>query len=330
MALYLFHKHLANSAVAALLVTTLAACGAGTEEESAGNLSDLYDGNVSEATLTPNNADDLSTDVYTGGEASESIGGGVLRSAAAGGDHSSRTLKIIQFAQDTIDSLGLSDPTRSLTRNEVSETEQFEGSCGGGATLSITFDDETGEFGGSITFDDFCEDNEITSGEIMFSGTLDPDTVEFDSFTMVFDSLTVTSNNESFTTTGELAVSSTGSTTHTEMDIIFEDNLTGQAVWFENFTIDTTASEIGGFTEISIAGRYYDWVHGFVTVTTVSPLRVMGSDEWPSAGEYILEGDSSSAHIEVLSNTTFQLSVDEDGDGNYDYTEALLWEDFEA
>ena len=329
MALYLFHKHLANSAVAALLVTTLAACGGGTEEESGSNLSDLYDGNVSEATLTPTNADDLSTDVYTGGESSGSIGGGVLRGAAAGSGHGSRTLKIIAFAQDTIDSLGLSDPARSLTRNEVSET-QLEGSCGGSAILSITADNAVGEFSGSITYNEFCEENEITSGEITFSGAIDPDTLEFASFTMVFDNLIVTGNNESFTTTGQLTASITGSTTHTALDIIFEDNLTGQSVWFNNFTIDTTASEVGGFTEITMAGQYYDWVHGFVTVTTVSPLRVIGSDEWPSGGEYILQGDNSSARIVVLSNTTFELSVDEDGDGNYDYTEALLWEVFEV
>ena len=306
-----------------LFVSALAACGGGDGSDP----SNIYNGVRSEAVLDTENSDDLSASAFTGSGAGESFGEGFVRTVGEAGQ-GSRTLKVLLFVADLIQPSGSSGATRALTREESSGSDTVDGNCGGSFSFSYTFDDETGGFSETLAFNDFCEDDETVSGEIRLLGVFDVDSPEFRlDATVVFDRVTFSFEGDEFRTAGRMTFSFTESAIDSRMDVVMSDDATGLSIWLNDFEVLTVLGD--GYVDITLSGRFYESEHGFVTISTISPLRVVDFDLWPSSGEYILDGDDSSAHVDVLSNTTFQLSVDEDGDGNYDYTESLLWESFE-
>jgi len=74
----------------------------------------------------------------------------------------------------------------------------------------------------------------------------------------------------------------------------------------------------GSFTASSIGGR--------VQVTTMQPLRQLGTDIYPSSGQVVVTG-SASTHLRVtaLNATQVQLELDANGDGTYEGSGVFAW-----
>jgi hypothetical protein len=79
------------------------------------------------------------------------------------------------------------------------------------------------------------------------------------------------------------------------------------------------SSLIGSDESVTVTGRVFHPLHGYVDVTTPQPLVVVNGDDYPSSGEFVVTGaNNSKARLTALSATTFQLDADIDGDGGYE------------
>lgn len=66
-------------------------------------------------------------------------------------------------------------------------------------------------------------------------------------------------------------------------------------------------------------------VGGGVTLTTKSPIVLLDSDTYPSAGAIQAKGAHGTLLVTVLGTTSVQLQLDADDDGNYESTTTTAW-----
>ena len=73
--------------------------------------------------------------------------------------------------------------------------------------------------------------------------------------------------------------------------------------------------ELFGVVEFEIFGTFYHPDHGFVNLTTTEPFIVHDSDDWPTSGQFVIQGENDTeAELNAIDN--FRCSVEADTDGN--------------
>ena len=116
-----------------------------------------------------------------------------------------------------------------------------------------------------------------------------------------------------------------GGVTTVKLNCLLRDNATQVVYKTEDFTIALTNG--GGYVDADISGRYYDPAQGYIDISTPTPLRISGTDYWPSSGVFHAAGNNDAASFTALSNTTYQLDIDSNNDGTADVTTTGAWSD---
>src|SRR5581483_4653434 len=125
---------------------------------------------------------------------------------------------------------------------------------------------------------------------------------------------------------------SIGTNTETlTINLVTLDNSTRAMTKAENLVIVNVYGSLlfpSSFTE-TVNGRLFDSVHGFVDISTPTPLLFTGvTDELPSAGRIQLTGASNaSIRVRVVSNSLVLIEVDLNGDNGVDIAARLNWAD---
>ena len=114
-----------------------------------------------------------------------------------------------------------------------------------------------------------------------------------------------------------------GGVTAIKLNCVLRDDATKLAYKTENFNI--TLTDGAGYVDADLSGRYYDPERGYIDISTPTPLRIDGTDYWPSSGVLHGIGSNDSASFTALNNTTYQLDVDSNGDGASDITTTGAW-----
>jgi len=184
-------------------------------------------------------------------------------------------------------------------------------------------DDETFDFFGTFVFINCAEGGTTINGNASVSGTFG----EFDTMVLdlVFDTLTVVSGAESYTMSGTVGTSVSGSTVTITMEVLSRNNNTQLVEWLNNLTISMTDNF--SYLQMTITGRYYHPEHGYVDIVTNTPFQIDFSDQWPNVGTMTLTGASGSKErLIAFSNTQYTLEVDADGDDIYETSTLEDWE----
>ena len=193
-----------------------------------------------------------------------------------------------------------------------------------------------------LTFDQCVESvGELTSGSLVFTvGSVTSaasGNVQF-SGSVAFVQMTSTSTTQTTSVNGSVDVAATITSTSFQMALdVGSDGLTVTSsapgyldtIVYEagtGLTVTATDGAVaesdvtlnGSFTASSIGGR--------VLVTTVRPLRQLGSDDYPSSGQVVLTG-AAGTHLRVtaLDATDVQLDLDANGDGIYETSGVFAW-----
>jgi len=116
-----------------------------------------------------------------------------------------------------------------------------------------------------------------------------------------------------------------GGVTTVKLDCVLRDDATQAAYKLQNYVIALTNGS--GYVDAAISGRYYDPVQGYIDISTLTALRITGSDYWPSSGVLQAAGNNDAASFTALSNTTYQLDIDSNADGTPDITTTGAWSD---
>ncbi len=301
--------------VTLLLTMGLAGCGGGGD---GGGTELSYSGLTTQAVITPTNGEPIATNSYQNGMSGNEIGGavGVIAEAEGTSTGDPRSLTLAHILKSAVDKIDTTTTSESLDVGAVgaavTETSPaISGTCGGSSVYTITYDDVTGSFSGTFTFNSFCEDNETISGSMSFSGQVNLSTASFSgAITMTFSNLTVSSGGDSFTTKGTITFNdnNAGSIVMT-MDLLLHDNTLDKTYHAANYTIN---EQLGvGYTDITITGRFYDPDHGYVDLQTTTAFRTNNSDIWPSTGVMAMTGNGGTVTLTALSNTQFQVDIDD-------------------
>ena len=75
---------------------------------------------------------------------------------------------------------------------------------------------------------------------------------------------------------------------------------------------------------MSIIGRYYDPVYGYIELNVEDTILTYNADEWASSGKIVLagaegtQGGNTGIRITYLNANEYLVEADTDGDGAYD------------
>lgn len=320
--------------LAVLLAVSLTACGGGGGGGGGGSLSGIsYTGLTTQATIDGNNAEDLSTGAYQGGQAGAAIGSvGAIQTGESGPVGHSRMLKVSQVLEGSLRQVDLMSRSAGTFVGAIyTESNTIYGDCGGSASFTVSVDDQTGDFSGSFTFNNYCDDEVTISGAASFSGRVDLSTEELIEFSFSFNNLTGTSGSDSFTLDGDISIDNTVSPATMTMTMLLKDNNTGKVYKVDYNYIMT---EEANYIEVEASGTYYDPDYGYVSITTTVPLCIYVGDDYPSDGVIVATGNTSigggstMARLTALTSMTYQVEADTNGDGIYDWNSVVLnWSD---
>jgi hypothetical protein len=91
-----------------------------------------------------------------------------------------------------------------------------------------------------------------------------------------------------------------------------------------------TVTNDGSQTSETLSGTFTssDFGGKSVTLSTLAPVVILASDDYPSQGALLIQGANQSAlRIDALNATQAQLSIDADGNGTYETVKVVNWAD---
>jgi hypothetical protein len=323
--------YLCLTGVIALGLLTIVATGGGGGGGGGGGAPPpiTYTGITDPAAVDENNAVDLAVGAYEGGRTGAATGLMAFQTEGSGNVGYSRILKVSQVLEDSLRQLDfMSRSDGSFIGAIYTYTGAIYGDCGGSASYTISVNDQTGDFSGSLSFSGYCEDGVTIAGAASFSGQVNVITEDLLKFSLSFSALTGTSGIDSFTISGNISCDFIVYPYTMVISMLVRDNSTGKVYWVRDYTM--TATEGSAYVDIELSGMYYDPDYGYVILTTTTPFRIYYAHCWPSEGVLVVAGDtgisggSMKARLTALSSTTYQVEADTDGDGSYDWNSGVL------
>jgi len=281
----------------------LAACGGDGNSLS-------YTGSSAPASISTTNAE---TFVVEGLSSTSTTAGANNTSSGVGNKARSKALA---YAKSKAMSL-----SEGLMMAPQSYSDSEAGPCGGSLSFNAIVDDVTFDMSISATFSNYCVDNVTLSGSMNMQMILNSSTSEI-TVNMSFDNLTVVDGADSFTMSGTMVSQGLLASSMT-LNMIMLDNKNNEQVKLENFIVST------GSSAVEFSGRMYHSVHGYVDVTTPTPMS-FDSSGYMTSGSLKFSGASSSAILSATTEGGYQLEIDENGDGVIDLTQTGAWSELSS
>jgi hypothetical protein len=208
-----------------------------------------------------------------------------------------------------------------------------EGSCGGNKILNGTIDALSGEFTGTLQYNDFCDDVRTdgftVNGNAETAGYTDLATNTCKDYINTFKDLTYVLGDNSFSFNGRKAINRKISPHGGFLSYVFTDNNTGISYWLKDWILRHTHGE-GYYENVSAFGRFYDPDYGYVELSIEEGILIYAEDDRPSSGKLVLtgaegtQGGDTKIRITYLSATEYLVEADTNGDGVYDYNSGPL------
>jgi hypothetical protein len=316
-------------ALIAVLITY--GCGGGGGGGGSGT---NYTGLTTPAAIDVDNSGDLVLGVYTGGDTAGSLN--ILGAASNSGAPAvtyPRPLRLSALFENIINEIVFQAQNQTAYQGAiVNESDTEMGSCGGSYTYNLNLNDQTGDFNGTLNFNNYCEDDFVMDGNTTTSGQVSLSSDDILNITFNYNNLTGTGDGESVTLKGTMEMVYSINSMLMSFTMTAQDNITSKTYLLEDWVMEVT--EGPGYYDAELSGRYYDPDYGYVDFVTTAPLRFIdGDDDWPSSGSYTAtgapgtSGGPTMARLVVINSTTYEIDVDADGDGQYEYNSGpLLWE----
>jgi hypothetical protein len=140
----------------------------------------------------------------------------------------------------------------------------------------------------------------------------------------------ISAGTDSFTLDGSIRMQSSlvNNTVTLTQNIVTDDTLSGAQVYAKDLVMVSTFDDVQFPTTVSVAfnGSVYDSIHGYVDIVTITPFVYNNIDDlYPSSGYLTMTGDNSGLAIEAVDSSSVTLHIDEDGNGNYETSQTMLW-----
>ncbi len=284
-----------------------------------------YTGLKTPAFITSENAEDMAEGVFgpdTDGFASTDL----IAVVSSESDTVSSLPSNLVFSQMLANVVLELDFTNLIYLPGATVTETDTQQCDSGSiTITLTVDTVTGDFSGSMSFNDCVISDVYTNGVANVVGLYDISTETIPNMTMTFTEITESYDSESYTYSGKIVINQTTLSITQTIDYLVRDNISGKVFMYADYKIVLTdyISEV----QITINGRFYHPDNGYIDIITSNVIYVDYNDDWPYAGVVVATGDNSSLMIDCEGDSilTYTLSVDADGDGIYETVSIENW-----
>ncbi len=302
-------------------VFLLSACGGGGGDDVTAI---TYTGLKIPAVITSNNAVTMAEGVFS--PDIDAFGATDIIGVVTEDGETLNSASNLTLAQMFADVARQMDFNTAMTLPGVVETQSDTLPCDSGSIyLSITVDDVTGDFSGNMSFQDCVMENVYMDGTANFTGTIDVNSLDNIQMTLTFSDLIERYDTDSYTFSGQIAMTISALSVVEVIDFYVRDNNTLNVYWYATYTIEI----VDNVTEslIRISGRFYHPDHGYVDISTINTLHMNYTDTWPYTGILVASGDSSSLMVDCEGDSilTYTLSVDADGDGSYETVTLENW-----
>ena len=285
--------------LAGLVTLIIAACGGGGGGVGGGGETPPgtnYTGVTTQAIITEENAEALLLGAYRLGQAYEAgtpaMGLSLEPTTVLGPSRSQATADSLTAFMARIE---LRSDHYSVARQVVTDSQTIDGNCGGSAFVTVSLYEETGDFNGSATFNDYCEDGMTMSGGSTINGRVQESggIISYESYNMTFTpKLSFKSGSDAFTMAGDISFSFPNPTTAiVTMNVSMRDDDTAQI--YEVVDLVHNFTDQGSSLALTTTGRYYDPFHGYVDLDTPVLLQFFNDEDWPSAGTLRAEGGNN-------------------------------------
>jgi hypothetical protein len=296
----------------------LVGCGGGG---GGGDSGVTYTGLTTPAVITSTNAKTLAESVIGGSSTGTAFG---VVSDEQETQPSPTILDVARILSNSVTQLDISPSSSTLPGAIVTGSETI--GCenpGGSISASLSIDDVTGDFNGTFNFNNCAEGDTTINGSTTVSGTINLSSGFIEVLNFTFNPVTVVSGAESYTMSGTVRTSVSGSSATIVMDVRLRNNNTQMVEWINNLTISATGSSP---LVMTITGRYYHPEHGYIDIVTNTAFQINIADQWPNVGQMTITGASGSkARLTATSNTEYTLEVDADGDDIYETVTTENW-----
>jgi len=334
-------RFLAWSAVG-IVLAALAGCGGGGDGGGDGEPTPLvYDGNTSQAAITPTDASTLTANVVASGDGPTAILGIKTTNGGAAQDQSGGLMGVARVLGRTLRDTA-SRAEQGSSSPQAAAGALVDGVCDSGSlrTDGQLNGDGTGTV--EITFDNCLADGVTLSGP----ATLRVDHFEMamsmpTDFTVSFKRLTLRGSALSIDATGSLRWVFTGSAccgvgvtyeaNTITANLVSLNNSTGRKTMTENLLLMNEERLTATSTSLTstVVGRIFDQDFGYVDISTPTPIFFgTVSQSFPDSGQLLLTAAAGSTiRATALNSTMVQLELDLDGVGGVDNTATLKWTD---
>jgi hypothetical protein len=322
------------SVLAAILIV---GCGGGG---GGGGSASLYAGITSQAVLTDNNAETITREAYRAGDMSTSTVG--LMALSESGKTTADApvpLMIVRLLGKAVDTITL-QPGGSARASSaqaanpmavVTVSDTVYDGMGGSMSYTLSADDQTGNFSGTINFNSWHGDvGETFSGQTVVSGHIDLGTGEFTQITFSFNPVTFEDGSGSFSIYGNVSLSVGASSGSAMLNLFLRDEFSGETVWIDDYTVMVTRGpddDLDGkpdYEDADLSGRIYLSNHGYVDVATTTAFRSYAGYDIPSRGQMVVRGaGGNSARLTVIEgipvSSGYYVEADLDGLPGYEW-----------
>jgi len=288
-------------------ISLLAGCGGGGGGSSS---TPAYTGVTTQATVTTSNAKNLSADAYSGSQLSSAVSGVAKETGDTGG----QTALLPETASILEQSVtGIVNTPKVSAKTMAATAQNTVNGYSGSYSYAINVDQNSGAFNGTITFSQYkASSTSITmSGNIGFSGVYNQATGTFSSLTITMSNLAGTSGTRSCKMDGTVTYTTSGASKIIAMSAVLTDNASGRTYWVKDFTLTLTG------TSLTVSGTYYDPIHGYVVISTVTPLTVSAIDGNPTSGRLLFTGSNGTKARLTFTNGSYTVEADTAGNGTY-------------
>lgn len=275
-----------------VFVLVLSACGGGGGGSSAAV---NYDGISAQATVTSENAADLTALAYYGSELSNPLPLSAVQVTSSIGDAVPVLTKLVALVSTLpgkidVDQLIANSSRAAMTMPAFTEQCQVSGSM----TISGTFDDVTGALNATLSMTSCNSGGGVIMGGTLLlnaSGIADIENTDLTTYTVTFKQLTYDfiDDNDSIVLNGTALswFDAAQSAQVMQINMVMQEVGTSLQAKLENYTV--SVSEVGMEEQVSIAGRIYESTVGYIDVSTLQPIMVNMYGE-PYQGVYHIDG----------------------------------------
>jgi hypothetical protein len=290
-------------------LSLVAGCGGGGGGGSSSG-STGYTGTTTQATVTSSNAKSLSADAYTGSQVSVAASG-VAKADSAGGSEPALLPPASIALKNSVAAIFAAP--RSPAKTVAATAQNTINGYSGSFSYTINYDQSSGAFSGAIVFTQYkdTDTSPVMNGAIAFSGIYNQPTDSFTSLSISISSMTATAAGRSFTLNGTESFSSIGITETVNMSVVLTDNLTGRTYWVKDYVLTHTG------TTLTLSGVYFDHVHGYVVISTVTPLTIATVDSIPTAGQLLFTGSNGTKARLTFTASGYTVEVDASGNDSF-------------